>query len=62
MQSTILQFATLAELALYAKQIADKGFQINTLNLTFKSNLSEDEVRLARQQFRAQLAELQQLN
>lgn len=62
MQSTILQFATLAELALYAKQIAGKGFQINTLNLTFKSNLSEDEVTMARQQFRAQLAELQQLN
>ncbi|HEV7331310.1 MAG TPA: hypothetical protein VGN63_09745 [Flavisolibacter sp.] len=57
MQPTVLQFATQAELAIYARKIADKGFQINTLNLTLKTKLSEEEVKLARQQFRASTIE-----
>lgn len=53
MQPTVLQFATLAELASYARKVSDKGFQINTLNLTLKSKLTDAEVKLARQQFKA---------
>lgn len=58
MQSTILQFPTLTELALYAREVAGKGFQINTQNLTLKSKLSEEEIKCARQQFCAKTIEL----
>ena len=57
MLPTVLQFPTLAELATYAQRIADKGFQINTLNLTLKTKLTEEEIALARQQFRAEMLE-----
>ncbi|NTS40442.1 hypothetical protein HRG84_05950 [Flavisolibacter sp. BT320] len=62
MQSTILQFPTLTDLALYAREVAGKGFQINTQNLTLKSKLSDEEIILARQQFRAQMIEKPQYN
>ena len=55
MQLTVLQFTSLAELASYAKKVTDKGFQINTLNLTLKTKLSEEEILLARKQFRARM-------
>ena len=57
MQLTVLQFATLAELASYTKKVTNKGFQINTLNLTLKIKLSEEEILFARKQFRARMVE-----
>ena len=55
MKPAILQFLSLEELASYARQLTDKGFQINTQNLTLKTRLSEDDIRLARKQFRAKI-------
>ncbi|MBB1285733.1 hypothetical protein HRH25_15220 [Flavisolibacter sp. BT320] len=52
MQS-ILQFKTLAELAVYSKMLSGKGFQINTLKLTIKTKLSEEDIKIAYQQYRA---------
>ena len=57
MLPTILQFPTLSELANYARYVHDKGFQINTLKLTLKTKLTEDEIILAMQQFRAEMLE-----
>jgi hypothetical protein len=53
MQSIILQFKTLAELAVYSKMLSGKGFQINTLKLTIKTKLSEEDIKIAHQQYRA---------
>ena len=55
MYPTTLQFPTLASLATYARNLADKGFQINTLKLTLKTKLTEEEILIAKLQFRAEM-------
>ncbi len=57
MYPTVLQFPTLAALATFARNVADKGFQINTLKLTLKTKLTEEEIIIARQQYSAEMLE-----
>ena len=55
MSNAILQFKTLSDLAKYSKTIDPQEYIINTLQLTLISRLSEFEVAVALEEYKATL-------